>query len=405
MRRASSPKSKRGKGGRQIRGARAASGSESHAGTSSLPDNQDTTRGTLNALRSKVEHQRGVLSPAALESICQKLGLRGHVAVMREPYLGRVLRGEKTIESRLAISRTPPFGRVRFGDVIFLKETSGPLRGIAIVERVESLGPLTPRELARTIASFEDGLRLEPDWIHLKRNSRYATLLFLGATIHCEPRHFDKTDRRGWVVLADASQGAYQHQLLVNPDCARGLHFIEGSTIRNALGHLLCRDCGGDVINWGRLYERNLADIPRTIAELRKDQFRNEWWSREFDAAALERAHHRLRGSLRAAAIQRIRQSVGRVYGGARVPFRDGRQTPFTGNVLYYAQHAMATCCRKCIERWHGIPNGRDLMPEEVEYLAILTARYVSTRLPRLAVLSQGASSKQRSRDTSDGSA
>lgn len=37
-------------------------------------------------------------------------------------------------------------------------------------------------------------------------------------------------------------------------------------------------------------------------------------------------------------------------------PRNDGKQTPYRGHPMFVAQHATATCCRTCLERWHGIP-------------------------------------------------
>ena len=33
----------------------------------------------------------------------------------------------------------------------------------------------------------------------------------------------------------------------------------------------------------------------------------------------------------------------------------DGRQTPMRGHPVFVAQHATATCCRGCLEKWHHI--------------------------------------------------
>jgi hypothetical protein len=74
-------------------------------------------------------------------------------------------------------------------------------------------------------------------------------------------------------------------------------------------------------------------------------------------------------------------KSVGRA---SQKLFRDGMQTPLKGNVIYYAQHATASCCRKCIEYWHDIPRDRDLTDSEVEYLSTLVCRYIDERLPAL---------------------
>ena len=50
-------------------------------------------------------------------------------------------------------------------------------------------------------------------------------------------------------------------------------------------------------------------------------------------------------------------------------PARDGRQTPMRGHPVFVAQHATATCCRRCLAKWHAIPAGQPLSEEEIDYL------------------------------------
>jgi predicted Fe-S protein YdhL (DUF1289 family) len=47
------------------------------------------------------------------------------------------------------------------------------------------------------------------------------------------------------------------------------------------------------------------------------------------------------------------------------LPGNDGKQTPFRGHPVFIAQHATATCCRGCLEKWHGIARGSELTDEE----------------------------------------
>ncbi len=50
-------------------------------------------------------------------------------------------------------------------------------------------------------------------------------------------------------------------------------------------------------------------------------------------------------------------------------PKNDGKQTPFHGHPVFVGQHATATCCRGCLEKWHQIPKGRALNDEENRYI------------------------------------
>ena len=75
---------------------------------------------------------------------------------------------------------------------------------------------------------------------------------------------------------------------------------------------------------------------------------------------------------------KRLRESV---YKGKKENLWDGRQTPLEGKLIYYAQHATASCCRKCIEEWHGINRNVSLSNEQIIYLVELIMIYMKNRL------------------------
>jgi hypothetical protein len=50
-------------------------------------------------------------------------------------------------------------------------------------------------------------------------------------------------------------------------------------------------------------------------------------------------------------------------------PLNDGRQTPMRGHPVFVAQHATATCCRSCLQKWHGIAAGQPLTDAEQEHV------------------------------------
>ncbi|MGI8656992.1 MAG: DUF4186 domain-containing protein [Pyrinomonadaceae bacterium] len=53
----------------------------------------------------------------------------------------------------------------------------------------------------------------------------------------------------------------------------------------------------------------------------------------------------------------------------AASPINDGKQTPMRHHPVFIAQHATATCCRGCLEKWHRIPKGRALEAAERQYV------------------------------------
>jgi hypothetical protein len=50
-------------------------------------------------------------------------------------------------------------------------------------------------------------------------------------------------------------------------------------------------------------------------------------------------------------------------------PANDGKQTPMRHHPAFIAQHGTATCCRGCLQKWHGIPKGRQLEEAEKQYI------------------------------------
>jgi len=51
-------------------------------------------------------------------------------------------------------------------------------------------------------------------------------------------------------------------------------------------------------------------------------------------------------------------------------PPNDGKQTPMKNHPMFIAQHATATCCRKCLQKWHGIPSrDHELSQDERDYI------------------------------------
>ena len=59
-------------------------------------------------------------------------------------------------------------------------------------------------------------------------------------------------------------------------------------------------------------------------------------------------------------------------------PANDGKQTPWRNHPVFVAQHATATCCRTCLQKWHAIPKGRELTDEEKHYVVEVIKRWLS---------------------------
>jgi predicted Fe-S protein YdhL (DUF1289 family) len=58
-------------------------------------------------------------------------------------------------------------------------------------------------------------------------------------------------------------------------------------------------------------------------------------------------------------------------------PPNDGKQTPMRNHPIFVAQHATATCCRGCLEKWHSIPRRQALSAEEKAYILSVLRRWL----------------------------
>ena len=61
-------------------------------------------------------------------------------------------------------------------------------------------------------------------------------------------------------------------------------------------------------------------------------------------------------------------------------PNNDGKQTPMRGHPVFVAQHATATCCRGCLEKWHKIIQGKELSDRQQEYIVKVIMTWVEQK-------------------------
>jgi hypothetical protein len=123
-----------------------------------------------------------------------------HLAIFAEPFLSKVLSGEKTIESRFSRNRCAPYGEIGEGDIILLKEVAGPICGLALARRSWCYD-LATEPIERIRIEFGAGIGAADDFWVAREDAQYATLIELDATTAIEPVPCDKRDRRGWVAL------------------------------------------------------------------------------------------------------------------------------------------------------------------------------------------------------------
>ena len=109
--------------------------------------------------------------------------------------------------------------------------------------------------------------------------------------------------------------------------------------------------------------------IEQVIKSLQKSTFRSK-----FKLSSKDQQYIRDKGIdiIRQHAIDFIKTRIAPQY-----PKNDGKQTPMKGHPVFIAQHATATCCRGCIQKWHRIKKGKELSDQEIQFLVELIMRWI----------------------------
>lgn len=104
-----------------------------------------------------------------------------------------------------------------------------------------------------------------------------------------------------------------------------------------------------------------MRDLDELFAALQRSRFRSRFRLGPKDQAYLDRK------GLEVVLHEARRFVVTRL--APAEPLNDGKQTPLRGHPAFVAQHATATCCRRCLAKWHRIPQARPLTETEIEYV------------------------------------
>jgi hypothetical protein len=154
-----------------------------------------------------------------------------------------------------------------------------------------------------------------------------------------------------------------------------------------------CRACGADVVDWELCHANDPLSLDLLVVEMRKELIRDAYWGEALPERIVGLALRRDRQTLRESQRRMLLREL--VPAEAENPWLR-KQTYFASHrdarIVHCAQHATATCCRRCVELWHGMPRGRRLTDRQLDYLESLTWNYTTERLadPALAGAQDG---------------
>ena len=115
------------------------------------------------------------------------------------------------------------------------------------------------------------------------------------------------------------------------------------------------------------------STIPQKLTALKKSKFRSKFRLKQKD-----RDYIATKGleTIKDHAYEFINARIAPAF-----PNNDGKQTPMKNHPVFVAQHATATCCRRCISKWHGIEKGRALVEAEVDFIVALIMGWIERQV------------------------
>jgi len=113
-----------------------------------------------------------------------------------------------------------------------------------------------------------------------------------------------------------------------------------------------------------------MRDIDELFSALGRSKFRSR-----FRLSGKEAEYFKQKGM--ATILEHARDFINKRLADAN-PVNDGKQTPMRNYPVFIAQHATATCCRNCLEKWHFINKGKALTDEQIDYIIEVLERWFS---------------------------
>ncbi len=131
--------------------------------------------------------------------------MQHHLAIFTQPWLDLILDGRKTIDSRLSKVRCAPHGKISAGDVVYMKESGGFVKGQFIASKVDTYENLTPEILRNINAQYRQEIFVDLGFQGLRdkwSDSKYATLIHVSNVItYQKPFPYPRKGRTAWILL------------------------------------------------------------------------------------------------------------------------------------------------------------------------------------------------------------
>lgn len=137
-----------------------------------------------------------------------------HIAIMKKSWglTDKILDGRKKIESRWYSVKYKPWDAIKEGEVIYFKDSGGPVRIKAEVGKIMQFSDLTPKKVKEILNKYgkDDGIEKEktPEFFERFKNKKYCMLIFLKNSQAIKSFDLDKTGfgaMSAWITVDSIS--------------------------------------------------------------------------------------------------------------------------------------------------------------------------------------------------------
>lgn len=288
-----------------------------------------------------------------------------HLAIMKKGYIKKILSGEKKIESRFSKNKIIPFHTVSIGDKVYMQEVGKQVTAMFEVEKALFFENLSETKIEELRARYGKEICADDGFWDLKKYSKYATLIYIKSPITITPFKVNKSDRSAFKTVNSVKDDLVimKRTIIKSPhDCINNKHYFVFD------GNTHCQFCGCIFLHTATMKQK--PDYKTAKSVMKESMWNDDWLNAQLDNVAQNRLP-----SIKRADIKKILDRSIRV-----CQSNDGRQTPYYGSPVYYAQHGLGCCCRKCLEKFYGIPKAHVLSDEELEYFTDLITAYLKEK-------------------------
>lgn len=123
-----------------------------------------------------------------------------HLGVFTEPCLSYMLDGRKTIESRFSKNKILPYQKIEKDDIIFVKKSGGNIVAYFTIRDILFFN-LNETSIDEIKSKYNKELCVDDTFWDLKKESNYATLIFIDKLKKLHPFSINKKGMQTWIKL------------------------------------------------------------------------------------------------------------------------------------------------------------------------------------------------------------